>query len=189
MIQDHVKVKRRPFLAPIWLSVLGWLMLVGVLSWAAWTWATAGSTTVIVIRHAEKELNAGADPPLTPGGQARAELLSRLLGDSRDPGHIDAIYIAPTLRSRMTAAPLASRLGLTPIMGPAQDARGIAARLLREQGGGRVLVVARSDTVPEIVEALTGAKKLPPIADDEYGEMYIVSVPRVGRANFLRLNY
>ena len=189
MTQEHVNLKHRPFLMPIWLSVWAGLVLAGLLGWAALTWATANSTTVIVVRHAEKELDAGSDPPLPPAGQARAELLSRLLGDGRAPGHVDAIYISPTLRSRMTAAPLARRLGLTPIVGPAHDAPDLATRLLREHGGGRVLVVGHSDTVTDIVERLSGAKNLPRIADDEYGAMYIVTVPRIGRANFLRLNY
>ncbi len=189
MIQDHVSLKHRPFFTPIWLSALGGLALVGLLGWAALTWVTANSTTVVVVRHAEKALDAGSDPPLTPAGQARAELLSRLFGNRREPGHVDAIYVSPTLRSRMTAAPLAARLGLTPIVGPAHDAPNLAARLLREHGGGRVLIVGHSDTVTEIVERLSGAKNLPLIADDEYGAMYIVTVPRIGRANFLRLNY
>jgi len=187
MTQDPLK--HRPFLAPIWLFAASGLLTAAVLSWAVLTWATANTTTVIVVRHAEKEMNAGSDPPLTQAGQARAELLSRLFGDGREPGHVDAIYISPTLRSRMTAAPLAARLGLTPIVGPAHDAPNLAHRALRENGGGRVLIVGRSDTVTDIVEDLTGAKELPRIADDEYGAMYIVTVPRIGRANFLRLNY
>jgi hypothetical protein len=51
------------------------------------------------------------------------------------------------------------------------------------------LVVGHSDTVPEIVKSLTGAKGLPPIGETEYGTMYIVTAPRIGRADFLRLSY
>ena len=189
MPQDPLRLKRRPFLTPIWLLAFGWLVLVGLSGWAALTWATANSTTVIVVRHAEKERDSGPDPPLTPAGQARAERLSRLFGAGRAPGRVDAIYVSPTLRSRMTAAPLAARLGLTPIVGPEHDARRLAAQVLREHGGGRILVVGHSDTVTDIVERLSGAKNLPHIADDEYGAMYIVTVPRIGRANFLRLEY
>jgi broad specificity phosphatase PhoE len=141
------------------------------------------------VRHAEKELDSGADPPLTPAGEARAALLAHMFGDSRTPGAVGAIYVSPTLRSRMTAAPLAARLGLAPVVGPAHDARGLARRVLHEHAGGRILVVGHSDTVTGIVESLTGATHLPPLGEDEYGTMYIVAVPRVGRANFLRLIY
>jgi len=192
MAYPDVNLKRRPFLAPIWLSFSGALALwvfAGVLGWAGWTWVTAKTTTVIVVRHAEKSLDAGSDPPLTAAGRARAEALARLFGDGHDPGHLDAIYVSPTVRSRMTAAPLAARLGMAPIEGPERDAPRLVSQLLREHAGGRVLVVGHSDTVTAIVERLSGATGLPPIADDEYGTLYVVAVPRIGRASVLRLHY
>ena len=74
-------------------------------------------------------------------------------------------------------------------MAPADDPRGLARRALREHSGGRVLIIGHSDTVPQIVAALSGNSKIPEIDDREYGTMYIVSVPRIGDANLLRLNY
>ena len=74
-------------------------------------------------------------------------------------------------------------------MAPADDVAGLARRVVREHGGGRVLIVGHSDTVPAIVAALTGSTKIPEIGEDEYGTMYIVTVPRIGHAIFLRLNY
>jgi len=177
---------------PVWLSAVAAAMVFSFavfLVLAAWMWGTADATTVIVIRHAEKELGAVADPPLTPAGQARAESLVRMFGDGKTVGHIDAIYVSPALRNRLTAAPLAARLGLDAIVAPADDPAGLARRVLREHGGGRVLIVGHSDTVPAIVEALDRNAKIPPLDDDEYGTMYIVTVPRIGHANFLRVHY
>jgi broad specificity phosphatase PhoE len=188
MTRNNAQLQHRPFLMPIWLSVLGALVVMSFLALEVWVWATADSTTIIVVRHAEKELGSG-DPPLNSAGQARAEMLARMFGDVHAPGHIDAIYVSPTIRSQMTAAPVAARLGLTPIVAPAHDARSLAHRVLHEHSGGRVLVVGHSDTVPEIVKSLTGAKGLPPIGEAEYSTMYIVTAPRVGRADFLRLTY
>jgi len=173
---------------PIWLSVLGALVVMSFLGFEIWVWATADSTTIIVVRHAEKEPGS-SDPPLSSIGQARAELLARMFGDVHAPGHLDAIYVSPTVRSQMTAAPLAARLGLTPIVGPPHDARSLARRVLNEHSGGRVLVVGHTDSMQEIVESLTGAKGLPPIGEADYGTMYIVTAPRVGRADFLRLRF
>ena len=65
----------------------------------------------------------------------------------------------------------------------------LAHRVLREHGGGRVLVVAHSDTVNEIVEALSGSEGLAAMGEDQYDTMYVVSVPRIGRATVLRLTY
>ena len=190
MKKDHASFQRRPFLTPIWLTALAVLLGLSLAVFAAWVWGTAGSTTVIVIRHAEKDLSVSAtDPPLTPAGEARAALLANMFGDAQRLGHLDAIYVSPALRNRLTAAPLAARLGLAATVAPADDPRGLARRALREHSGGRVLIIGHSDTVPQIVAALSGKSKIPEIEDREYGTMYIVSVPRIGDANLLRLNY
>jgi broad specificity phosphatase PhoE len=105
------------------------------------------------------------------------------------PGTITAIYVSPALRNRMTAAPLAQKLGLTPLVAPAEEPTALARRVLREHEGERILIVGHSDTVPVIVAALAGVKSLPPITDDEYGTLYIVTVPRIGRANLIKLTY
>jgi broad specificity phosphatase PhoE len=190
MTKDHVTFQRRPFLTPIWLTALAAALACGFAVFAAWVWLTAGSTTVIVIRHAEKDLSVSAtEPPLTHAGEARAARLAQMFGDGQVLGHVDAIYVSPALRNRLTAAPLAARLGLQVTVAPADDPRGLARRMLREHRGGRVLIVGHSDTVPQIVAALCGCSKIPEIGAEEYGTMYIISVPRIGHANLLRLNY
>ena len=37
--------------------------------------------------------------------------------------------------------------------------------------------------------ALSGRSDIPKLDDKDYGVMYIVTVPRIGRATVLRLNY
>jgi broad specificity phosphatase PhoE len=190
MKRDHGSFQRRPFLTPIWLTVIAAAAAFAFMVFAIWVWGTAGSTTVIVIRHAETESSVGiVDPPLSPAGEARAALLARMFGDANVLGHVDAIYVSPALRSRLTAAPLAARLGISATVAPADDPRGLARRALHEHAGGRVLIVGHADTVPRIVAALSGNPKIPEIGDQEYGTMYIVTVPRIGHANLLRLNY
>ncbi len=190
MKRDHVSFQRRPFLTPIWLTAIAAVMVLGFAVLAAWVWGTAGSTTVIVVRHAEKDLSVSVtDPPLNAAGEARAALLAGMFGDAKVLGHVDAIYVSPTLRSRLTAAPLAARLGITATVAPADDPQGLARRALREHPGGRVLIVGHGNTLPRIVEALSGIQNVPGIDEQEYGTMYIVTVPRIGHANVLRLNY
>jgi len=187
-MRNHASLQRRPFLTPLWLMALTAMTGSLLLVLAAWVVLTADSTTIVVVRHAEKVEGAGADPPLTPAGEARAALLASMFGDARLPGHVDAIYVSPALRNRLTAAPLAARLALTPTVVPADDPRALVRRVLHEHPGGRILVIGHSDTVPDIVAVLTG-QSIPPIGQQEYGIMYIVTVPRIGHANFLRLNY
>lgn len=189
MKNEHARLQRSPFLMPIWL--LGMTALAGALfvMFAGWLLLTADSTTIIVIRHAEQVQDGSKDPPLMPAGDARAELLARLFGDARLPGHIDAIYVSPELRCRRTAAPLADRLGVAPSVVSDDDTRSLARRIVREHAGGRILVVRNGDTVPALVAALSGVGGIPPIGSDEYGTMYIVTVPRIGGANLLSVSY
>jgi broad specificity phosphatase PhoE len=186
------KLHRRPFLAPIGLAALAavaWVVAVLVLVGVAWFFATARSTTIVVVRHAEKVMDGSPDPALTDEGQARAALLARMFGDRRLKDHIDAIYVSPALRNRLTAAPLAAQLGLAPEIASEDDPRAFARRVLREHRGEKILLVGHADTLPALVEALSGAKDIPPIGAAEYGTMYVISVPRVGRANVLSVTY
>jgi phosphohistidine phosphatase SixA len=189
MKSDPVNVQHRPFMTPVWLFGTAGFLAVGVAIFAVWIWGTANATTVIVIRHAEKEAGNLVDPQLSAAGEARAALLERMFGDARGPGRLDAIYTSPALRNRLTVAPLAAQLGIVPIVAPADDPKGLARRVLREQSGGRVMIVGHLNNVPEIVSYLTGRSDIPGIDENEYGVMYIVTVPRIGRANVLRLSY
>lgn len=164
MKSAHANLQRGPFLIPIWLSAIGAfaVFVVALLAlWAVWVWFTANSTTVIVIRHAEKAAVSEPDPPLSAAGEARAALLARMLGETQGPGRLDAIYISSALRNRMTAAPLAGRLGITPIVASTDDPKGLAHRVLRENSGKRVMVIGHVDTVPDIVAALSGRRDIP----------------------------
>jgi probable phosphoglycerate mutase len=83
-----------------------------------------GATTVLVVRHGESApahpdrpfpLRDGhGDPELHPVGRRQAELLADRLEHER----IDAIYVTTLQRTHETAAPLAARLGLTPVVVP-----------------------------------------------------------------------
>src|ERR1700687_2015000 len=104
MKRDHVSFQRRPFLTPIWVTALAAALALSLAVFAAWVWGTAGSTTVIVIRHGEKDLSVSVtDPPLSPAGEARAALLARMFGDADGIGRVDAIYVSSALRNRLTA--------------------------------------------------------------------------------------
>ena len=148
---------------------------------------------VILVRHAEKDLSVAVEPPLTAAGTARALRLAELFGSSSPPGNLTAILSSPALRCRLTLAPLATKLSVTAVIVPAagdpEAAPALARRLLHDYRGGRVLLVAHADTIPALVAALSGQTRIPRIADDEYGSIYVVTVPRLGAANLLHLHY
>lgn len=176
---------RRPFLAPFWVM---WLLFFAVVAVAFVGYRAATTTTVVLVRHAEKETVTISDPPLAAAGERRAERLAAMFGGVRGPGGIEAIYVTDTRRTQQTAMPLAARLGLRPTVTPAADVGAVASRVLSEHRGGRALIVGHSNTVPEIVRELTGVN-VPAIGDDEYDNVYVVTVPTIGNSSVLRLKY
>src|SRR5262245_14653747 len=110
MKKAYAELRRRPFLTPVWLMAFaGFLALVLIILFLA----SITTTTVIVVRHAEKEFGTIEDPPLSQAGEQRALLLARMFGGRASPGKIDAVIASDTRRSQRTAEPLAERLGVT----------------------------------------------------------------------------
>jgi phosphohistidine phosphatase SixA len=179
--------RRRPFLAPLWLLALGGVFLLAI---AIAYWNSATTTTIVLVRHAEKQVGAITDAPLSPEGEIRASRLTQILGGSEEFGRIGRIYVTNTRRTQQTAAGLAQRLGLTPeVIDAKTDSAELARRALSENRGHRALIVGHSNTVPEIVAALTRRSTVPPMGEDEFDTMYIVTVPTIGKASVLRLKY
>ena len=110
-----------------------------------------------------------------------------MFGDARLKDHVDAIYVSPAPGTQATAQPLAERLGTKPVVVSQDDPRALGRRVLREHRGGRILVVARGNAARDLAAALSGVSDIPPSLD--FGTLYIVTVPRVGRANLLSLDY
>ena len=177
--------RRRPFLAPIWLPALAGLV---VLALAVYAYRCVSTTTIVVVRHAEKALGTIDDPPLAPEGEQRSERLAFIFGERTGAGHLDAIYVTDTRRTQQTAAPLAAWLHLVPVVLPGADISGAAGRMLREHRGGTVLMVGHSNTMPQLILELSG-KLIEPIPDEDYGEIYVLSVPRFGKTSLVRMKY
>jgi broad specificity phosphatase PhoE len=149
--------------------------------------ADPGTTTVIVVRHAEKAAEPAADPPLTAAGVARAQALV----DALRGVPIRAVISTDFARTRSTVAPVAARLGLTTQLVDARardHASHVASDVLARYRGQTVLVAGHSNTVPDIVAALV-APKPPNICDAEYDNLYVVRVPAAGAATVERRRY
>jgi broad specificity phosphatase PhoE len=179
--------RRRTFLAPLWLLAMAGVFLVAM-AFAYWNSAT--TTTIVLVRHAEKQLGAISDAPLSPQGEVRATRLAQMLGDSETFGRIGRIYVTNTRRTQQTSAGLAQRLGINAVVVDTKtDSAELARRVLRENRGGRALIVGHSNTVPEIVAALSRVENVPPIGEEEFDTLYVVTVPTIGKVSVLRLKY
>jgi broad specificity phosphatase PhoE len=141
-------------------------------------------TTVILIRHAERNnpTAANPDPRLNTAGKARAKKLIHVIGQSG----IKAIYNSHFVRSRETARPLAAHLGLSPIV--MDEPPQIKSDILSNHTGQTVLVIGHSDTIPDLIKRL-GAGSIPAIDDSEFDNLFIVKVFGQERASVTRLKY
>ena len=147
------------------------------------------SYTIYLVRHAEKALTPEDDPGLSEAGQRRAAELARQLVDADVVAGVDAIYATPFRRSTETAKPIADALKLPLRAYDAADTEVFLDELVKEYKGKIVLVIGHSNTVPQMIANLGASKKVPPIAEDEYDNIYVISIPWFGKTKTIRLRF
>lgn len=147
-----------------------------------------GSTTVYLVRHAEKSIanTSDPDPDISSLGRDRAKALASRLGASG----VTAIITTQFKRTQQTAAPLASQIGVTPEIvhaGNIGDTDSTVEAILRHRGG-KVLVVGHSNTLAPLIAAL-GGPKLPNLCDSQYSNLFILYIPPSGTPQLLRQHF
>ena len=147
----------------------------------------APATVVLVVRHAERAPGSG-DVPLSDAGQARAQALAEV---GKIAG-VSAIVTTQFQRTRQTAAPLATALGLTPSAittqsDVAKHAAEVAAAA-KQHAGKTVLVVGHSNTVPAIVAAL-GGPTFKDFCEPEYDNLITVIIDAEGGVRTVRTKF
>lgn len=157
----------------------------------AWFFESQATTTLIFVRHAEKATLQGDDPGLSDVGRLRANELARQLVDADVvPGlGVDAVYSTSFKRTVETATPVADALDLPVMNYDVSDTEGIVQSILRQYKGKIVLVVGHSDTLPQMIANMGASKNVPPIAENEYDNIYIVTIPWFGKTKTIRLRY
>jgi broad specificity phosphatase PhoE len=176
---------RRPFLAPVWLTMLAIVCGLGV---AVAVYLSALTTVVVLVQPAEKAAGTIDDPPLAPDGEQRAQVLAQMLGETTGVGHLDAIFVSDSRRAQQIIQPLAERLGKRATIIPGGDIASIASRITRGHDGATVLFVGNGGTVPQLVHDLSGIDVGAP-HDTEHDTLYVVSIPTYGKSNVLRMKY
>jgi phosphohistidine phosphatase SixA len=138
--------------------------------------------TIFLVRHAEKASTA-PDTPLSPEGEKRAACLAAMLKDAG----IKQIYVTDAKRTQQTAAPLAKELKVTPTILPAKDSNGLIKNLVYT-GGGNILVVGHSDTIPFVIARIQGGT-VPPIGENEYDRMFVMTIAEAAGMPATTLHY
>lgn len=114
-----------------------------------------GATEILLVRHGESAparedrpfplVDGQGDPPLAEFGEQQALRVA----DRLEHEDLDAIYVTTLQRTQQTAAPLAARLGLTPVVEP-----GLREIMLGEWEGGlfRIRVAERDPVAVRMFE-------------------------------------
>lgn len=143
------------------------------------------AATFIVVRHAEKGTDDKKDPSLSDAGLLRAARLATRLADES----LSAAYATGYRRTQQTAGPAAKEHGIVVAVYDAElPATALASQLRAAHTRGTVLVVGHSNTVPEIVAALSGTV-VPAMADDEFDRIYRIDIKADGKVILLEDRY
>lgn len=129
-------------------------------------------TTYYLIRHAEKDRSdkTNRNPKLTEAGLQRADKWANTFKDIT----FDAIYSTDYNRTKETAMPTAKANNLDLKFYNPSDMK--IAEFMENTKGKTVLIVGHSNTTPIFANGLLNEKKYDMIADDNNGNLYIVTV-------------
>ena len=176
--------RRRPFLAPLWLILLGRAVMaahcLGRLSGRRYDPRGPGATARQGARH---DRRSAASPRRARRGRSVWRTCSARPAAA---GALDAIYVSDDRRAQQTAAPLAERLQRAPVVfsagGWRRGCRAGAARTCREhRPRDRAAARAGADAAgARGCGARRGAGRVRML-------IYVVSIPSFGRAQVLRL--
>lgn len=132
--------------------------------------ASAQTTTVWIVRHAEKDtaMATRANPDLNAQGQQRAKDLATYLQLTK----IALILSTDTKRTKQTAAHFTAPLE---IYNPRQLSV-LPAQIMQLAKGKTILLVGHSNTVLETIEALGGKRPVNALSDDDYDYIFKVEM-------------
>ncbi|MTI86689.1 MAG: histidine phosphatase family protein [Balneolaceae bacterium] len=161
------------------------ILLIGSTVFAQQKEVPADSTTLIFVRHAEKQTKT-KDPRLSAKGVERANRLTKLLNAAFD---IHAVYSTPYNRTRMTAKPIASINKLQVKEYNMDTPLELMKQLVNNHKGEAILVVGHSNTTPLLVNTLLGKERFKQIGEKEYGNIYIVTSLGIGKSKARHITY
>lgn len=137
-----------------------------------------------LVRHAEKQTD-GKDPDLLPEGVERANRLAEIM--KKVP--LRRIFSTNYRRTQRTAAPVAADMHLQVINYDTKEFQGIFEHLLSQVGNGNYLFVGHSNSIPFMLNHLTGKEVYHNIPENVYEKFFVVSVYEDKRVNVLELKY
>jgi 2,3-bisphosphoglycerate-dependent phosphoglycerate mutase len=136
--------------------------------------------TIILLRHAEKDLSTGAedpDPLLSTDGMKRAERLVEVVGKYKPR----RFFTSGFRRTRLTLTPLAER-SLKGYRLPIEryDHRKLDELMsqILASNARTVIVAGHNTTTPALANLLVKENKYKPLAESEYNKIWIIKIKK-----------
>ena len=136
-----------------------------------------------IVRHAEKDTTGGSNADLIAIGRGRAKALQKMLKKVK----INGVFSTNTPRTKHTAEPTAKSKHLTVEIYDAKKQKELLAGLVDKKG--KFLIVGHSNTLPQLINILTGNDQEKEFSESDYTRFYIVSAKKLGEAKVLMLRF
>jgi len=166
------------------LQIIG---LIVCLSWMPGMYSLGQTTTVYIVRHAEKYTmdTTNKNPPLNSTGKKRVKALDKRLKGVP----LAAVFSTATIRTEETASPLALANGVDVQHYDAKNLAALVEKIKASYPGKNVLVVGHSNTVRPTVNALGGVATKENIPDYVYNLIYTVTIDAAGKVDVVQGTY
>ena len=160
-------------------------VLGAVVVFAYFTTFSRPVTTIILVRHAEKNIEPNnQDPDLSPEGFERAQEIARVFGETG----INAIYATQYKRTQQTVKPLSDRTGVAVKVLQSNQTDELVNQIQTTNRGQTIFIAGHNNTVPAIVSRLS-SETYSVIPESEFDNLYIVTIYRFGKAKVVKLKY
>jgi 2,3-bisphosphoglycerate-dependent phosphoglycerate mutase len=162
----------------IFVSLLSGLLLFAFAA-AGDAFAQKREMTIILLRHAEKDLSDPItdDPQLAPEGRQRAQKLVETIKKYRP----EAIYSSNFIRTRHTVTPLAEQMHPKyRLMIQLYDHRNLNELVNRMMASGArsIVVAGHNSTTPALANLLVKQNKYKNLSENEYDKIWIIKIKR-----------
>jgi phosphohistidine phosphatase SixA len=148
-------------------------LLIGCLTACTTAPAPKDNYKLYLVRHAEKQADGSRDPELTEAGTHRADNLAGWFEDK----NISDIWSSDYKRTRDTAKPSLSKLGLKLKIYDPRDLSALSETLLSNQNNA--LIVGHSNTTPELARLLCNCE-IEDMDESEYDRLIVISIGNSG---------
>ena len=132
--------------------------------------------TVVLMRHAEKDISEEADtadPKLSEAGKMRAQKLAEIALKYKP----EIIYSTNFIRTKSTVAPLASELRAMTFIYDPRNLNEIYSAIMSGKFK-RIVVVGHNTTTPALTNLLLKEEKYKPLGEFEYDKIFIVKIKK-----------